>query len=257
METIPICIIAGLAAGFGTGFAGLSASMVIAAILMTFTDLNSYEAIGIALASDVLASAYSAYTYGKNKNIDLENSKLLFSAVLCFTFVGAFAANMFPGSSMGNSSIYMTFILGLRYLFSPKDEKPAELKQYHGFWKLAVPIVSGSFIGFLCGFAGIGGGITILIFLTTVLGYELKTAVGTSVFMMTFTAFFGASTHFYLQGTFPDPLILCTCVTTTFVFAGVGSHYANKTPPEKMNRVTGTVLASLGTVLIMADKFFS
>ena len=68
---IIICFIAGVGAGLGTGFAGLSAAAVISPMLITFLGFNAYEAIGIALVSDVLASAVSAYTYGKSKNIDI------------------------------------------------------------------------------------------------------------------------------------------------------------------------------------------
>ena len=68
-----ICFIAGIGAGLGTGFAGMSAAAVISPMLITFLGLPAYEAVGIALASDVLASAVSAYTYGKNKNLDIRN----------------------------------------------------------------------------------------------------------------------------------------------------------------------------------------
>ena len=68
-----ICFIAGIGAGLGTGFAGMSAAAVISPMLITFLGLPAYEAVGIALASDVLASAISAYTYGKNKNLDIRN----------------------------------------------------------------------------------------------------------------------------------------------------------------------------------------
>ena len=34
-------------------------------------------AVGIALSSDVLASAVSAYTYGKNKNLDVKNGLIM------------------------------------------------------------------------------------------------------------------------------------------------------------------------------------
>lgn len=60
-----VCIIAGLGAGLGTGFAGMSAAAVISPMLITFLDMNPYQAIGIALASDVLASAISSYEYKK------------------------------------------------------------------------------------------------------------------------------------------------------------------------------------------------
>lgn len=45
-----------LLAGFGTGLAGLSAAAVISPMLITFLNINAYEAVGITLASDILAS---------------------------------------------------------------------------------------------------------------------------------------------------------------------------------------------------------
>ncbi len=48
-----------------------------------------------------------------------------------------------------------------------------------------------------------GGGMMMLLLLTGLLGYELKTAVGTSVFIMAFTAFTGAVSHFAIGG-MPD-----------------------------------------------------
>ena len=83
-----VCIIAGLGAGVGTGLAGLSAAAVISPMLITFLGFPAYEAVGISLASDVLASAVSAYTYGKHKNLDIKNGLVMLLAVLVFTLVG-------------------------------------------------------------------------------------------------------------------------------------------------------------------------
>ena len=79
-----ICFIAGLGAGIGTGFAGMSAAAAITPMLVTFLGMPAYEAVGIALASDVLASGVSAYTYGKNKNLDIKNGLIMMAAVLCY-----------------------------------------------------------------------------------------------------------------------------------------------------------------------------
>ena len=68
-----VCLLAGCGAGLGTGFAGMSAAAVISPMLITFLKIPPYNAVGIALASDVLASAVSAFTYGKNKNLDVKN----------------------------------------------------------------------------------------------------------------------------------------------------------------------------------------
>ena len=87
MITFLVCFIAGIGAGLGTGFAGMSAAAVISPMLITFLHLPAYEAVGVALASDVLASAVSSYTYGKNKNLDIRNGLVMMASVLCFTLV--------------------------------------------------------------------------------------------------------------------------------------------------------------------------
>ena len=80
--TILVTFLAGMGAGLGTGFAGMSAAAVISPILITFLGIDPYMAVGIALSSDVLASAVSAYTYGKNKNLDVKNGLIMMVTVL-------------------------------------------------------------------------------------------------------------------------------------------------------------------------------
>lgn len=79
-------------------------------------------------------------------------------------------------------------------------------------------IICGILIGFICGFIGAGGGMMMLLILTSVLGYELKTAVGTSVFIMTFTAFTGAVSHFAIGGA-PDWSVWILCVVVVMAFS--------------------------------------
>ncbi|MDE6664535.1 MAG: sulfite exporter TauE/SafE family protein, partial [Lachnospiraceae bacterium] len=116
---IIICFIAGIGAGLGTGFAGMSAAAVISPMLITFLGIPAYEAVGIALASDVLASAVSAYTYGKNKNLDIRNGMVMMITVLLFTLVGSFLASLVPNTTMGSFSVFMTFLLGIKFIVKP------------------------------------------------------------------------------------------------------------------------------------------
>lgn len=66
-----------------------------------------------------------------------------------------------------------------------------------------------------------------LLILTSVLGYELKTAVGTSVFIMTFTALTGAVSHFAIGGA-PDMPALVFCILSTLLWAQIAARFANK-----------------------------
>mgnify|MGYP005803497741 FL=1 len=119
MLTLLVCFLAGMGAGLGTGFAGMSAAAVISPMLITFLGLPAYEAVGIPLASDVLASAVSAYTYGKNKNLDMRNGLVMMAAVLVFTMVGSFVASLVPNTTMGSFSMFMTLLLGIKFIVKP------------------------------------------------------------------------------------------------------------------------------------------
>lgn len=252
---IIICILAGLGAGLGTGFAGMSAAAVISPMLITFLDIPAYQAVGIALASDVLASAVSAYTYGKNKNLDIKNGLVMMAAVLCFTFVGSFVASKLPNTTMGNFSVFMTFLLGVKFIVKPVMTTKEAMQNVSAKKRIVQSVISGIIVGFICGFVGAGGGMMMLLLLTSVLGYELKTAVGTSVFIMTFTALTGSVSHFAIGG-MPDLQCLVLCVISTLVFARVAALFANKATPKTLNRATGVVLVILG-ISIFAFKFFA
>lgn len=88
-----------------------------------------------------------------------------------------------------------------------------------------------------------------LLVLTSVLGYELKCAVGTSVFIMTFTALTGALSHFVIGG-MPDLLVLVLCVVFTLIFARIAARLANKMSNITLNRITGVILLVLGIVIL-------
>ena len=252
MYKVLICIIAGLGAGVGTGFAGMSAAAVISPVLITFLDIDPYLAVGIALASDVLASAVSAYTYGKNKNLDIRNGLIMMAAVLCFTLVGSFIASLVPKTAMGNFSVFMTMLLGIKFIVKPVTAPKKRLNEATAKQKAVRSVLCGSDVGFICGFVGAGGGMMMLLVLTSVLGYELKTAVGTSVFIMSATALTGSASHFVIGG-IPDIEALVICVISTLVFARIAALLANKASPKTLNRVTGVILVVLGASVLAVN----
>ena len=247
-----ICFVAGAGAGLGTGFAGMSAAAVISPMLITFLHLPAYEAVGIALASDVLASAVSAYTYGKNKNLDIRNGVIMMASVLLFTTVGSYVSSLVPNSTMGGFSTVMTLLLGIKFIVRPVMTTKEAMADVSPAKRAVQSVVCGCAIGFICGFVGAGGGMMMLLILTSVLGYELKTAVGTSVFIMSFTALTGAASHFVIGG-MPDLLLLALCVIFTLLWARVAARLANRASPAALNRATGVVLAVLGAVILLVN----
>ena len=249
---ILICFLAGAGAGLGTGFAGLSAATVITPMLVVFLGVPAYQAIGIALASDVLASAASARTYAKNGCVDIRNGIAMMVGVLSMTVVGSWLSSYVESSTLGGFSILMTWILGVRFLFFPILAPKDTMRKRSGVQQICAGLAGGALVGLICGFFGAGGGMMMLMVLTMLLGYELKTAVGTSVFVMTFSALTGAISHFAL-GDAPNLRLLVLCMIFTLAWAQGAAKVAARSSPIALNRWTGMILTSLGTLLLVVN----
>ena len=247
--TVLVTFFAGMGAGLGTGFAGMSAAAVISPMLITFLHTDPYMAVGIALSSDVLANPVSAYTYHKNKNLDVKNGLIMMASVLVFTIVGSYVASLVSSTTMGGFSVFMTFLLGIKFILRPVMTTKEAMLGVSAKKRAVQSVLCGVMIGFICGFVGAGGGMMMLLILTSVLGYELKTAVGTSVFIMAFTALTGAISHFAIGGT-PDVAVWVLCVVFTLIWARIAAVFANKAQPKTLNRATGVVLVVLGAVIM-------
>ena len=235
--TIIVTFFAGMGAGLGTGFAGMSAAAVISPMLITFLGMDPYMAVGIALSSDVLASAISAYTYGKNKNLDIKNGLIMMVSVLIFTVVGSYVSSLVPSATMGSFSVFMTFLLGIKFIIRPVMTTKEAMEGVSAKKRAIQSVVCGVLIGFICGFIGAGGGMMMLLILTSVLGYELKTAVG-------------AVSHFAIGG-IPDITVWLLCIVFTLIWARIAAIFANKATPETLNRATGVILVILGIVVML------
>lgn len=248
-----IYILAGLGAGVVTGLAGLSAAVVITPMLVSLAGWQSYDAVTVALASDVFASLLSAYTYYKNKNIDIRRGSLVTVTAFLGTIVGSYCGFLFSQKSpdgLGYLSMLTTVFLGIKFLVKPvTGGADASAKSDLSAKKTALAMVLGCGIGWVCGFTGSGGGILMLTVFTLVLGYNLKVAVGTSTMIMSLVALTGAVSHVSMGAEiFPGPMALV--MGCCLLGAVVSARFANRCEIKKLNRIVGVVLMILGVLTI-------
>lgn len=254
-----IVIIAAMLAGIGTGLVGLSAATAMVPLLivlcLTFQgEHGAYMATATALASDILGSAVTTCVYAKNKNIDLKRGWLLTVCIISMCTVGSIAAYHTHQQVLGGFSLFLCVCIGIRFLVKPGAK---EHSSSSGITKLTmkeiiVSLFFGITIGFGTGFFGSGGGMMMLIVFTAMLGYGRKTAVGTSTFIMTFTALIAAVSHILIE-----PTIIIECwdyllisIVTATIFSMVSAKFANRVNAVVVGRVTGIILFALGSVLI-------
>lgn len=248
-------LLAGLGAGIVTGLAGLSAAVVITPILVSLCGWSSYNAVTVALASDVLASMLSAYTYYKNNNIDIRRGSLVTITAFTGTIIGSYCGYLFSQAQpdgLGYLSMLTTIFLGIKFLFRPltggKDNTKA-ISSPSDRKKTIIAMLCGCIIGWVCGFTGSGGGILMLTVFTLLLQYNLKIAVGTSTMIMTLVALTGAVSH-VTMGAEIYPLPMAIVVVSCLLGAIISARFANKCEIKKLNKVVGITLSFLGIITI-------
>lgn len=259
-------VLASIGAGVGTGLAGLSAATVMVPILIVLCpsfagETGVYQATAIALASDILGSAVTTITYIRHKNIDLKRSLIMVVCVLSMCAVGSYVAFLAGNIVLGGFTLFLTFCIGIRFLVKPdvSRKKPAARGEKLSGWGVAFSLFWGISIGFGTGFVGTGGGMMMLIVFTVFLGMELKTAVGTSTFIMTFTALISSVSHILIH---PAILlekwhVLLICIAVTTAASLISARFANRVGNRTVGLVTGGVLTALGGAMILLNYWES
>ena len=241
-----IVALAAALAGIGTGLVGLSAATAMVPLLIVLCptfggEHGAFMATAIALASDILGSAVTAGVYAKNKKIDLKHGWLMLTCIIAMCTVGSVAAYFTHQTVLGGFSLILCTAIGIRFLIKPELKEHSEADKAV---KLAAKEIAVSMM---------------LIVFTAMLGYDRRTAVGTSTFIMTFTALIASVSHVMME-----PAILLECwdyllfsvIAATF-FSLVSAQFANKVNGRAVGCVTGAILFMLGlsmTVINNLDK---
>lgn len=254
-----IVTVAAMLAGIGTGLAGLSAATAMVPLLIVLCpsfggEHGAYMATAIALASDVLGSAVTTAVYARNKKIDLKHGWLIAACIIGMCTVGSVAAYFTHQSVLGGFSLFLCVAIGIRFLVKPDSRERPEKdgSQKLTAKEIAVSLFFGLTIGFGTGFFGSGGGMMMLIVFTAMLGYERKTAVGTSTFIMTFTALIASVSHMLIEHAIVyecrDYLLISIVVAT--LFSLLSARFANRVNGRTVGYVTGVILLVLGLSMI-------
>ncbi|ETJ35913.1 hypothetical protein Q604_UNBC09768G0001, partial [human gut metagenome] len=81
-----------------------------------------------------------------------------------------YISSLVPNKMMGSFSVYMTFLVGLKFIIKPVMTTKDDMEEKSVKTKIIQSILCGIMIGFICGFVGAGGGMMLLLILTSVLG---------------------------------------------------------------------------------------
>jgi uncharacterized membrane protein YfcA len=243
-------VLLGIIIGGITGITGASGVLIMVPIFSTFFDIPLPVILGTSLFVDVIVSISVSFAYARAKNIDIKG--ILW--ILVGTLLGAQIGSFFVVSI---SKILIIFILaicmivfGIKMWKSglSKQSAPVVSEKISSYIRTPIGmILSGLIVGLATGIFGAGGGLSVFIILYSFLKFPIKKAVGTSSFIMLFTALSGVVG--YAQNGNLDITLGLILGISAAIGGALSSILANKINEEFLSRLIGAIFIFFALVM--------
>jgi len=245
-------VLLGLFIGGVTGVTGASGVLLMVPIFSTFYDIPLPVILGTSLLIDVIVSTSVSFAYARAKNVDIKGILWL----LVGTLLGAQIGSYFV-VSVSKSFIILAIAIGMVFFgikmwrsgFS-HNEAPVVPEKISFYIRTPIGmILSGLIVGLATGIFGAGGGLTVFIILYSFLKFPIKKAVGTSSFIMLFTALSGVAGYFQ-NGNLDISLGLIVGISA-FIGGAFSSVIANRVNEKILSRVIGAFFMFFALIMFL------
>jgi uncharacterized membrane protein YfcA len=190
---------------------------------------------------------------------------------VCWRHAGSFTMAAIPGliaGTLAGESVSDTALLAAFALImvaaavatwrKADDDDPAD-----GTWEgggacppLRLPrdLVAGALVGFLTGFFGVGGGFLIVPTLAIALAFTIRTAVGTSLAIITATSLIGFAVHL-LAGRSLDIGVTTAMAAACAAGALAGTELSTRVPQRTLGRAFALLVCGVAVYLLASAAF--
>ncbi len=247
-----------LALGFGAGlFVGTASGTAGSILIPSFTLLVGYatpDAIGTSLAVDCVIGAVAGAVYLKNRHVDVQPALLLVAAALAGTLLGSRFTSYTPEAGLNVILGCFLVVIGIVLIKNGASKNVSVISskiraRFLRRHRTATFLALGLAVGLISGFIGMGGGRMLAVILIFVVGYQIHTAIGTSLILMFFIAGTGAVSHALSHEIVPGAVALAAPAAAAGAL--VSAHYANRINEDTLARVVGGIILVLGAFLVV------
>ena len=239
-------ILIGVFAGFASGLLGVGGGFLIVPLqyfLLKYIGVNSDLAmlisLGTSLAIIIPTSLSGAYRHTRTMNNIIKPGVQLGIFGIIGGVIGGFVASGLPSRMLEIIfGCLLLFVTVNNVLNINKEREDAKIP-----FNLITTGIIGLLVGFSSGLLGVGGGIFLIAILTTLLGFSMIEAIGTSSIFISLTAI-GGFLSYVVSGwgvsTFPYSIGYVSLINLVLIaafsvpLASIGAKYAHKIPQKKL-----------------------
>ncbi|RLG53587.1 MAG: sulfite exporter TauE/SafE family protein [Thermoproteota archaeon] len=259
--------------GIIAAMVGIGGGALMVPVMILLLGVEPHQAVGTSLHVIILTATSSTIAYYIQRRIDFKVGVLMPLVTIPGSVLGAYTTKFI--SPKGIVGVFGAFLIliALKMLTSrerrkSENEEGSALsedlnkggestrtlidrdgKVFTYRPKLKVGLLLGFSAGFASGFLGIGGGALMVPILNLVVGLPIHLAVATSMFIMVFSASFGATTHFLMGNLVPEYVVLLGA--GVILGAQIGARTAKRLKASKLRKAFAVVLIFTGLRMLL------
>lgn len=245
MRTL-IAAVIGFASGVASGAFGIGGALLSTPGLRWILDTPALIAVGTTLPVIIPTALTGAYTYARNKLIDVRTAGILCASGAAFAVIGALTTTLVRGEVLLVLTAVLIGFLSIRMVRTPHDRREHTQRP-----SVPVLLVVGTVSGFASGLLGVGGGVILVPVLTVMLGFPVKIALGTSLAVVAAQSIPGSITHALIGNV--DWRIVGGLVIGVVPGARIGARAAVTAEDAKLRVVVGTAMGVLALVFGLGE----
>lgn len=257
--SVLVAIPFGVGIGVAVGMLGGGGSVLAVPILVYVLGQGVSEATTASLVVVTAASVAGGLGHAREGRVCWRHAGAFTAAAVPGVLGGTFAGNAVGAAVLiATFAVVMLAAAGATWRKAGDDEAQGTDSWESGGacppLRLPRDITAGALIGFLTGFFGVGGGFLIVPTLAVALGFTMRTAVGTSLAIITATSLIGLATHF-IAGRNIDLSVTVAMTVAGVAGALAGVGLAERVPQRVLGRGFALLVTSVAVYLLVSVAF--
>jgi uncharacterized membrane protein YfcA len=249
----------GLAIGLAVGTLGGGGSVLAVPVLVYVFDQSVAEATTASLLVVAAGALAGGLGHARAGRVCWRHAASFTAAAIPGIVLGTLAAEAVSGTLLLAAFALVMLAAAHATWRKAGDDEP----EPEGAWErrgvcppLRMPhdLIAGAAVGFLTGFFGVGGGFLIVPTLAVALAFTMRTAVGTSLAIITATSVLGLVTHL-AAGRHLDAGVVAAMTLACVAGAALGSRLAGRIPQRALGRGFAVLVVAVAAYLLVSAGF--
>ena len=248
----------GVAIGLAVGMLGGGGSVLAVPVLVYVLSEDVESATTISLVVVTAAAVAGGFGHALERRICWRHAAAFTVAALPGIVAGTALGNVVGGAALIAAFATVMLVAAAATWRNASADQPADEENTRGHrcpaLRLGRDLAAGALIGFLTGFFGVGGGFIIVPTLAVALSFSMRSAIGTSLAIITTTSLLGLGVHL-AAGRNLNVDLAAAMAAACVAGAILGARLSRRVPQRSLGRAFAALVVVVAGYLLVSAAF--